>query len=84
MPLLRTEDQVPDREAFVTFVRELHQDFIQRGEEWENPTLDHFLEALAAWAESSPGWYRNFHQELPTDGNWTFFARALMAATIYE
>ncbi|MGW3242776.1 DUF7660 family protein [Streptomyces sp. NPDC001070] len=43
MPLLRPDEQIPDREAFITFLRELHDDFIQRGDEWENPTLDRFL-----------------------------------------
>jgi hypothetical protein len=32
------------------------------------------LAALAAWIESSGGWYRNFDQELLEDGDWTFFA----------
>ncbi|MGW3242779.1 DUF7660 family protein [Streptomyces sp. NPDC001070] len=39
---------------------------------------------MAAWVEGSPGWYRNFRQELPAQGDWTFLARALIAATVYE
>jgi hypothetical protein len=58
--------------------------FARRGEEWENPTVDCYLEALAAWIQSAPGWYQNFGQPLPDDGNWTFFARALAAAVVYE
>ncbi|MCD0483433.1 hypothetical protein LO771_13735 [Streptacidiphilus sp. ASG 303] len=84
MPLLRPDEEISDREAFVAFLRELHDDFIRRGDEWENPTLDRFLEALAAWVKASPGWYGNFHQELPARGDWTFLARALAAATVYE
>lgn len=55
-----------------------------RGQDWENSTLDRFLEALAAWTESSDGWYRNFGKDLPANGDWTFIARALSAATVYE
>ncbi|WP_435813000.1 DUF7660 family protein, partial [Streptomyces rochei] len=51
---------------------------------WENNTLAAFLEALAAWVHDSPGFYRNFGKELPADGDWTFIARALQAATVYE
>ncbi|WP_420718957.1 DUF7660 family protein [Streptomyces sp. NRRL WC-3795] len=32
----------------------------------------------------SPGFYRNFGKELPADGDWTFIARALQAAAVYE
>lgn len=66
------------------FIRDLHREFVRRGDEWENADLDRFLEALAAWVTASDGWYRNFGKELPSHGDWTFFARALAAATMYE
>ncbi|MGW1930936.1 DUF7660 family protein [Streptomyces sp. NPDC001919] len=83
MPLI-PDDVVRNRDELVSFVRELHQDYVRRGDEWENRTLDHFLEALAAWMDDSPGWYRNAGEELPERGDWTFLARALQAATVYE
>ncbi|MFJ3226966.1 hypothetical protein ACIPJS_26990 [Streptomyces sp. NPDC086783] len=46
--------------------------------------LSSFLEALAAWVDDADGWYRNTGRELPPGGDWTFFARALQAATAYE
>ncbi|WP_455680445.1 DUF7660 family protein [Streptomyces nigra] len=42
------------------------------------------LEALEAWVADAPGWYGNHGQDLPPQGDWTFFARALDAAQIYE
>ncbi|GAU71586.1 hypothetical protein SSP35_52_00090 [Streptomyces sp. NBRC 110611] len=72
------------RDGRVAFVRDLQQGYLQRGHDWENHTLDRFLEALAAWMASSDGWYRNFGEELPANGDWTFIARALSAATVYE
>ncbi|BCJ34522.1 hypothetical protein Athai_20250 [Actinocatenispora thailandica] len=77
-------EDVSSREELATFVRALQDDFARRGEEWENPTLDRFLEALAAWIKDSPGWYKNFGQSMPESGDWKFFARALAAAVIYE
>ncbi|WP_443065123.1 DUF7660 family protein [Streptomyces sp. NBC_00576] len=55
-----------------------------KGDQWENRTLDSFLEALEAWVGDAPGWYANHGQELPADGDWTFMARALSAARFYE
>ncbi|GGT79970.1 DUF7660 family protein [Streptomyces lateritius] len=81
---LTPDSEVSSRDELVAFVRELHQDYLRRGNEWENQSLDHFLEALAAWMDASPGWYRNFGKELPEQGDWTFLARALQAATVYE
>ncbi|MFE9859029.1 hypothetical protein [Streptomyces sp. NPDC005780] len=81
---LTPDSEVSSREELVTFVRALHQDYLRRGNEWENQSLDHFLEALAAWMDASPGWYRNFGKELPEEGDWTFLARALQAATVHE
>lgn len=49
-----------------------------------DPTLDRFLEVLAAWVQGSENWYRNFGKELPAEGDWTYFAQALTAATVYE
>ncbi|MER5966203.1 hypothetical protein [Streptomyces sp. NPDC002057] len=72
------------REEFATFVRDLHYDFRAYGDEWENNTLEGFLEALAAWVHDSPGAYGNAGEQIPPDGDWTFMARALQAATVYE
>jgi hypothetical protein len=83
MPLT-PDDEVRSRDELVSFVQELREDYLRRGHEWENQSLDRFLEALAAWMRASPGWYQNFGKELPDGGDWTFLARALQAATVYE
>ncbi|MER7538727.1 hypothetical protein ABTX77_28635 [Streptomyces sp. NPDC097704] len=72
------------RDELVSFLQGLHQEFRARGHEWENNTLDGFLEALAAWVHDAPGAYRHAGEVVPPDGDWTFMARALHAATIYE
>lgn len=78
------DDEIRTREELAAFVRALHEDFLQRGDEWENRNLGTFLEALSAWIDDAGGWYRNFDQDLPAGGDWTFLARALSAATVYE
>ena len=42
---------------------------------WENPTLDRFLEALAAYAADAP---------LPEQPSWRTFAEVLATAKVYE
>lgn len=52
---------------------------------WENVSTLSFLEAMAAWLESSGNLYNNL--KLDTDSelpSWQIFADAIQAATIYE
>ncbi|MET8504138.1 hypothetical protein ABZV60_05745 [Streptomyces sp. NPDC004787] len=77
-------DHVDSREDLVSFVSALHRSYVDRGESWDNTDLAGFLEALAAWIDDADGWYHNAGLELPADGDWRFFARALRAATVYE
>ncbi|MFJ9473062.1 DUF7660 family protein [Streptomyces caniferus] len=81
---LTSDDELRSREELAAFVRKLHQDFLQHGDAWDNNTLATFLEALAAWVHDSPGFYQNSGKELPAGGDWTFIARALQAAKVYE
>ncbi|NEB74662.1 hypothetical protein G3I40_05370 [Streptomyces sp. SID14478] len=83
MPL-EPHERLADREALSGFLRRLREDFEAAGAQWENRTLDTFLEALEAWVSDAPGWYANHDQELPADGDWQFIARALSAARFYE
>ncbi|MFF3417549.1 hypothetical protein ACFYW9_23025 [Streptomyces sp. NPDC002698] len=77
-------EHVGSREDLAAFVRSLQRSHVEDGSSWENTDLPSFLEALAAWIDDADGWYSNASHELPASGDWTFFARALRAATIYE
>ncbi|MGW6389684.1 DUF7660 family protein [Streptomyces sp. NPDC055103] len=77
-------DHVDSREDLASFVRSLRRGCADDGDSWGNADLAGFLEALAAWVDDADGWYRNAGHELPVDGDWRFFARALQAATTYE
>ncbi|WP_372347952.1 hypothetical protein [Streptomyces sp. KL116D] len=65
-------------------MRALHRNHAEDGSSWENADLSSFLEALSAWIDDAGGWYRTTGREVPAHGDWRFFARALMAATVYE
>lgn len=52
--------------------------------EWENPTLERFIEALAASLEGLPGLYANRGERFPASPTWKIFAEALVMASGYE
>jgi hypothetical protein len=73
---------VTTRDQLGEFVRAMLQDFERSGHaEWENPTLDRFLEALAAVVEARFVDGEAAAQEVAT---WRLVAELLAAATVYE
>lgn len=60
---MRAVDQLPqvsDQRSFIAFVRMLQAERAdpQTRAEWENETIEAYLEAAAAWAEDAPCNYR--------------------------
>ena len=69
----RTDPEtVANRADFAAFVRALSE---ADTSEWENPQTASYLESLAAWVED---WPEELH------ASWSDFAKAIVAATIYE
>jgi len=63
----------------------LADDFERTGTTWENPTLDRFLEAMGAWVDMAPVYYRNMGSSVNADEpQWRVFADILLAARVYE
>lgn len=52
--------------------------------EWENPTLERFLDALAGSLQGLPGLYANRGERFPESPTWKTFAEALVMASVYE
>jgi phage gp37-like protein len=59
-------------------------DLLAHPDEWENTTLDRFLEALAASWEGIPGLYQNRGEQFPEAPTWKMIAEALVMASGYE
>jgi deoxyadenosine/deoxycytidine kinase len=77
--------QIKNREQFVAFLEELHNDYVTNGKEWENSTLDRFLEAMVAYAKDIQAYYDNSHQKVnANDASWQVFSDIIQGATIYE
>ena len=77
-------DSVRTREDLATFVLALRQDLLSNPAAWENPTLERFLEALAAWCTDMPGYFRNRGASQPEQPGWSLVAQMLMAARVYN
>lgn len=73
---------VETRDDFARFLSAVLADFRSTGEaEWENGTLDRFLDGLAAFADARVVETLGPDQEL---ASWRLFAEILQAATGYE
>ena len=77
-------DAVQTRGDLAVFVLALREDLLGNQAAWENPTLERFLEALAAWCTDMPGYFLNRGVEQPEQPDWSLVARMLMAASVYE
>jgi len=75
-------EKIGSKEELVALIGKLCAEDISK---WENVSTVSFLEAMAAWLESSGNLYKNL--KLDTDSevaSWQIFADAIQAATIYE
>ncbi len=69
---------------FGAFVHELLHNLHATPGEWENLSLESYLEALAAWVEDCEGFYPNRGEPSPRDPTWKSLGEGLLAAKIYE
>jgi len=75
--------EVNDVRDLVVVITHLRTHLATHPEEWENPTLESFLGAIAAWLATFPQSYVNMGQPVPSP-DWQFVADVLRAGRIYE
>ncbi|MEU5914326.1 hypothetical protein [Micromonospora sp. NPDC047527] len=63
-------DQVVSRADVARVVNEMADDLRRHPNDWENLTLERFLDALSASLEALPGLYVNRGDSLPDQPNW--------------
>jgi hypothetical protein len=84
---IRLSARIPSirsREDLASFVGALRKDLETNRDDWENPTLEDFLEAMEAWIGSMDRFYANKGQQVPQSPTWEMFAHILHASKIYE
>jgi hypothetical protein len=84
MELLEQVKHMKTREDFVAFLHSLVRDFRERPEQWENTSLEAYLEAMAAWVQDMDGYYRKCGERVPKHLTWKNLGEMLLAARIYE
>ena len=67
---------IKSKEEFISFIDELKKDLITNETEWENLTLEDYLDAIRGWMEDT--------NSLPNNPNWSTFAEVLMSGKVYE
>ncbi len=77
-------DSLNTKEDFIEFVELLVLDLNRNPGDWENKSLESYLEAIASWTQDMEGYFHNNNLPLPKDINWKIFANILIAAKMYE
>jgi hypothetical protein len=75
---------INSRQDFVLFLQGLSKDLSQNPSDWENDTLERFIEAMAAWVNDMDGYYKNLNAPIPENVDWKILGQILLAATMYE
>jgi hypothetical protein len=83
MELHEKIDTINTKEDLAQFVEALKVDFLSNANEWENPNLEQFLEAMSAWISSMDMAYKNMGKAVPVQPDWSVFADILLAAKMY-
>lgn len=75
---------IKSKEDLANFVEALKADLVANPDDWENQTLERFLDAMSAWIYSMENAYRNMGKEFPEQPSWKMIADILYAAKMYE
>lgn len=75
-------EEISDKKAFLAFLSELNSSFLTNSEEWENRTINEFLDAMQSWIE-------DYSSSEFNDIDWgkvdySLLARILYMGKIYE
>ena len=73
------------RTEFISFLKVFKSDLEQNKENWENRTLEDFLESMVAYTEDIQGYYDNMNLDIDANvPTWENFMTILKGASVYE
>jgi hypothetical protein len=84
MEIHKQVDQIETRQDLIEFVEALRNDLLRHSSDWENPTLERFLGALAAWTTDMDGYFHSRGEQVPSQPSWRLIGNLLYAAKVYE
>lgn len=77
-------EQVATKDEFLEFLNILSKDFKLNVDEWENKSINYYLEAIESWIEDMEGYYKNSDLPVPNNIDWNFLAHIFYVGKIYE
>ncbi|MEY9974758.1 hypothetical protein ABH966_005175 [Lysinibacillus sp. RC46] len=77
-------EQVTTKDQFLEFLNLLTKDFKHNVDEWENKSIDNYLEAIESWIEVMESFYKNSDLPVPNNIDWNFLAQIFYVGKIYE
>jgi hypothetical protein len=84
MELFDVVEGIATKENLADFVAELRLSLRSKSSDWENPSLERFLEAMEAWVRTMDSYATNTGDTDAVSPNWRTFAKILYAAKVYE
>ena len=73
------------KQEFILFIENLRTDFIENKKQWENKTIEDYLEAISRYTEDIDGYYKNTNQDINLEKvDWKVFANILKGSSIYQ
>ncbi|MFD1908576.1 hypothetical protein ACFTAO_10430 [Paenibacillus rhizoplanae] len=83
MELHEALKKVRSREDFTAFLGLLAKDYSANPGEWENGSVELYLEGVQSWVEDMDGYYENLKRPAPQNIDWSFIAGILYAGKKY-
>jgi uncharacterized protein YukE len=77
-------ESINTREDLADFVSSLREELAKNPDEWENQTLDRFLDAMESWIRVIDAYSKNTGDIESLSPSWKTFAKILCAAKVYE
>ena len=84
MDLENSIEEIISKDDFANFLNALNRDLMLNPDDWENTTLERFLEAMEAWLRSMESYSRNLKDQEVMTPSWKTFAKIILASKIYE
>lgn len=76
--------KIKSKLEFIEFLEILKNDKSSNANEWENKSIEEYLDGVKSWVEDMDGYYDNMHESVPSNINWEFIALLFYVGKIYE
>lgn len=84
MKIFSELNAIKSKDEFISFLLKMQEDKKNNDSEWENKSIESYLEAIASWTEDMDGYYSNMNLSAPKDIDWSFIATLFYVGKIYE